>query len=752
MKKTFLTACIGLVFSTQTQAQTLYDATTIQVIQLTFSQPNWDYQLDTAKSGSQGYTLAAACVINGFYHDSVGVKYKGTNTYNAANLKNPLHIALDYVQNNQAYQGYTDIKLGNCSGDPSMLREVLGYEVLRNYMDAPLSNYAKVYINGNYVGLYSSTESIGKSFYGDHFYSNDNTAVQCSPIATTGASDLKYIDNNTASYSANYQLSNGSLQDLIRLCDTLNNQPVFLDKVLDIDRAIWMLAFNNALANLDSYTGATRQNYYLYKDDNNRFCPIIANLNTSIGGFTNLGMGNILDTNGLKNLHVFANGTSANHPLLQQIMNNPSYKKRYIAHLKTIVTELFQSGTYITRANQLRNLIDNDVYSDANKFFTNTQFDNSLNTNITGASPIIGLSNLINGRVSYLNTTPEFNYTAPTIATIQVSNPTATIFTAVSITAQVTNATVVELAYRYASPGIFVKTPMYDDGMHGDGGAGDGVYGANLSLNSAKVQYYIYAENANAGIFSPARAEHEFYTILPTVIAPTAGQLVINEFMTKNNAINTDPNGQYEDWIEVYNNSASALSLDNVYLSDNSTNPTKWQFPKYATIPANGYVIVWCDSDKGQSGYHASFKLKSSGDTLLLSTASSTLESNIYSTQTSNLSRARCPNGTGNFSNAQVPSPVAFNMCGMLGIDNLNNPSNNIQAYPNPTASILNLVTTYPTVQIDIIDITGRIVISNKLAASTNFSIDMQNLSSGLYTFLLKQENGNTNTLKIAKQ
>jgi spore coat protein CotH len=38
---------------------------------------------------------------------------------------------------------------------------------------------------------------------------------------------------------------------------------------------LWMLAFNNVFVNLDSYTGGFSQNYYLYKDENRRFNPVV---------------------------------------------------------------------------------------------------------------------------------------------------------------------------------------------------------------------------------------------------------------------------------------------------------------------------------------------------------------------------------------------------------------------------------------------------------------------------------------------
>jgi hypothetical protein len=80
----------------------------------------------------------------------------------------------------------------------------------------------------------------------------------------------------------------------------------------------------------------------------------------------------------------------------------------------------------------------------------------------------------------------------------------------------------VKLGYRNSPAEIFTKTQMFDDGNHGDGSANDGTFGVQISLNASDMQYYVYAENTDAARFSPARAEHEFYTISVT------GDLVIN--------------------------------------------------------------------------------------------------------------------------------------------------------------------------------------------------------------------------------
>lgn len=100
MKKALLLISGILFFQTvQVSAQTLYDLNVIQKIDIMFSQSNWDYILDTAKQGSDSYTLAQWVKINGVQFDSVGVKYKGNSSYNPNNAKNPFHIELNHFKN-----------------------------------------------------------------------------------------------------------------------------------------------------------------------------------------------------------------------------------------------------------------------------------------------------------------------------------------------------------------------------------------------------------------------------------------------------------------------------------------------------------------------------------------------------------------------------------------------------------------------------------------------------------------------------
>jgi spore coat protein CotH len=500
---------------------TFYDLGKVQKIEMFISQVNWDYQLDTLKAGSDGYLMIDSAFINGVPFYKPGVKYKGNSSYDPNIVKNPFHISLDKFVNND-YEGVTDIKLSNGYADPSLIREVLSYNILSNYMVCPRSNFAKVYINGNFIGLYSNDEDISKSYCAEKFYSKkSNTFIKANPIvvpSTNTKSNLKYINTDSTSYFNFYEMkSNKGWNDLVQLCDTVTNNTFNIGKHIDMDRIIWMLAFNSVLVNLDSYSGAFCQNYYLFKDNNGVFNPIVWDLNMSFGGFAFVGVSNSslgsLSIANMKNLTPTIHANDVHWPLINVVMNNSSYRKKYFAHMRTILNENFTNGAYLSLANQLQSLISADVLADVNKFYSDAQFQNGLteDVNIVNYS-VPGIQNLMAARTTYLQSFSEVAATAPLLSS---TTQTALVLpdSTVTISSAINNASIVYLNYRAHISKKFTKVQMHDDGTNGDPIANDGVYTASIKANPGSTQYYIYAENSDAGIFEPARAEHEFYTV-----------------------------------------------------------------------------------------------------------------------------------------------------------------------------------------------------------------------------------------------
>ena len=144
-------------------------------------------------------------------------------------------------------------------------------------------------------------------------------------------------------------------------------------------------------------------------------------------------------------------------------------------------------------------------------------------------------------------------------------------------------------------------------------------------------------------------------TSLATSVNPQ--DVVINEFMASNGNGSPwpDQDGDFDDWIELYNNTSSPISLENYFLSNTDTFLHKWELPADAVIPANGYLIIWADKDPHQIGLHAKFSLPKSGGSIYLSYLDDTLIDSIsFGAQETSQSLSRIPNGTGDFVIAQV--------------------------------------------------------------------------------------------------
>lgn len=128
--------------------------------------------------------------------------------------------------------------------------------------------------------------------------------------------------------------------------------------------------------------------------------------------------------------------------------------------------------------------------------------------------------------------------------------------------------------------------------------------------------------------------------------------VVINELMADNDNTIADPQGDYDDWLELYNRTDNPISISGMYLSDDEEEPTKWQFPDNIEIPANGYLIVWLDEDLDDTpGLHADIKLSKGGEMALLvdTDGSTVLDHVVFGEQETDVSYGRLPNGTGEF-------------------------------------------------------------------------------------------------------
>ncbi|MFN8457499.1 MAG: lamin tail domain-containing protein [Anaerolineae bacterium] len=136
-----------------------------------------------------------------------------------------------------------------------------------------------------------------------------------------------------------------------------------------------------------------------------------------------------------------------------------------------------------------------------------------------------------------------------------------------------------------------------------------------------------------------------------------SGDLLINEFMADNKTGLVDADGDYSDWIELYNRGSQAINLSGWFLSDDPQQPQKWAFPN-VSLGGGQYLIVFASGKDRQSEQlgaelHTNFKLTQAGEFLGLYNV---LENRLMDSLT-----PRYPQQYPDVSYGRVGDPPAFN-------------------------------------------------------------------------------------------
>ena len=147
-----------------------------------------------------------------------------------------------------------------------------------------------------------------------------------------------------------------------------------------------------------------------------------------------------------------------------------------------------------------------------------------------------------------------------------------------------------------------------------------------------------------------------------------SAQVVINELSAANfiGGGSIDNYSSFEDWIELYNPSGNAVSLDGHFLSDNETNLTKWPFPAGVSVPANGYLVIYASGrNEATNGFlHTNFKItQAKQEGAVLSDANGNIVDSylIQIPNQRNHSRGRVTDGANTWGIFTTPTPGAAN-------------------------------------------------------------------------------------------
>ena len=581
-------ALLLLATSPKTLAQDLYDTSVLRTININFQDANW---LTLLRSNYASETnILATVVVDGVSYPNVGVRIRGNTSYQSlppGSDKFSLKLEMDFVDADQELLGYDTLNLNNGFRDPTFMREVVYNNYVAQFVPNPRANHVMVNLNGQNWGVYNNVQQTDKRMLRDYFTNADGLRIRCAN--NPNGPGLSYNGPNASGYTAYEIQQTGGVADpigaLIAVTNALSNEPLAswqnIDNVFAIDPSIWSVVLENLITDDDSYI--------------NKGCDFMT-YRDPLDGRMHLWQRDANETFTQTSWSVTRNFTATNKPVLSRVLAVAELRQRYMAHYRTVKRDM--NWAYFEPIfTAQRNLIDAAVQADPKKLYSYEMFQSNFNNNVQLPLPglaggaLIGLQQFVTQREAFLNTNAELVAAGPTISSVQSSSQLAAPADPVWVTADVAAAgspiAKVELFYRPDPAVVYQRVLMRDDGLSGDGAAGDGVFGVLLpitAISGQHVAWYVAATAANANLsmsFLPEGSERDPNYI--DYFLGSADGLRITEWMY------TGVSGEF---VEFTNTSTQAIDMTGWSMDDDHAIAGAFNLSAFGVVQPGESVVV----------------------------------------------------------------------------------------------------------------------------------------------------------------
>lgn len=677
--------------------------------------------------------------------DNVGFRLRGnTSRYSQ---KKSFKVSFNTFEAGRKFYGLEKMNLNGEHNDPSIIRARLCWDWLRAVnVPAPRSTHARVYINDNYYGLYIIVEHIDEEFVKSRFDNNDGNLYKCLYPA-----DLAYLGSNPDLYKLEagsrrvYELTQNEelddYSDLANFINVLNNTALAnleceLDKVFNLNDYLKIMAMDVITGNWDGYI-YNKNNFYLYHNtETGRFEYIPYDLDNTLGI-------DWLDRNwGTRNIYDWEQHAPEARPLYTRLLDVPEIRDRYSFYMNEILIMLENEDSLFASIDEIRSLISSSVVGDPyyplDYGYTFADFLNSYNTAL-GGHVDYGLKPYIQTRKTMALQQISLNDIPPVMNYISSSKaiPGEQYWVRAGIEDENLSPTV-KLVYEVNS-GPVQYAEMRDNGSDHDHEPGDGIYGCEVGPfqlgESLSWQISATDQNNHASLLPCTPAIISFHL-------SNDPQLFINELMADNDSTIADEYGEYDNWVEIFNGDDTAVWLGDKYLSDNLSNPDKWQLPDLTMQPGT-FIIIWADGQPEQGPFHTDYKLNDEGEQLGIFDNETTgfylIDSVSWGIQGIDISFGRQADGELPWIFFTEPTPGSSNELNYL--PDIAGQDNQVSFYPNPvTSGIIYFKAPFSGILADAVGKTIRI-------GENAMMMDTGGISPGIY--ILKDIQGRTSKVIV---
>jgi len=658
---------------------------------------------------------------------------------------------------------FYDVDKMNLNGehnDPSIIRSKLCWDIYQNIgMTSSRAAYTEVYINDAYYGLYMNIEHLDDEFLAKNFRDDSGNLWKCNYLARLNYlgddPDLyKFMNNGQRVYELKRNEELDDYSQLARLIDVLSNTPAnaimdSLETMLDVTGVLKYFAINVLTGSWDDYWYG-KNNYYIYHEPSqDKFYIFPYDYDNTFG----VDWMNIDWTE--RDIYVFKH-PDADRPLADVFMENDQYHNLYTHFLEFYADNLYDLPLWESRIDSLKDMITASAEADSFRTydygFTMDDFHNSYSaTGYYNQHVKKGIKQFIIERIENLEQQLYYVDADPVLYALDWQDTPVMPDEPVNVQISVfSNCGLDQVALEFypeddETPQIYQMEfdPVNNTTIIEET---DRWTGSIPPLGDLQYGWFQIRATDLVGAEQVFPRSHRIQIQRSNA---STGEIFINEFLASNSATNPDEAGEYDDWLELYNSTAEDYDLSGHYLTDHPDNPLKWQFPDEIIIPAQGWLLIWCDEDQEQGDLHTNFKLSADGEDIVLthSDGNTTLDAINFSEQSSDISYGRIPDGSELWGFMQ-PTPGDAN-------DDVSNDLEEIPSslalanYPNPFNPITSITFNLAEpayINLDIYNPKGQkvITLTNSLLESGTHQViwdgkDEQNksVSSGIYFYKL---------------
>lgn len=410
----------------------LFDNSSIARVDVSIDPDSLGVILTEGNEGSDYEYMATFTFTRGNFTqtiDSVGFRLRGnTSRYSG---KKSFKVSLNTFIPGQKFQGVEKINLNGEHNDPSVTRALTCWTVFREaQVPGSRANHVRLYINGEYKGLYLNVEHVDEEFIDLRFGNNNGNLYKC-----LWPADLVYLGDDPSQYKYEndgrraYELKTNEIQDdysdLARFIDVLNNtDPTNFDhelnRVFNINGYLKNLAVEELTGHWDAYS-FNKNNYYLYYNEGTRKFEYIP-----YDPDNTLGINFIGDINwATRDLYDWSNQDEP-RPLTDRILMNQTYRDRFSWYVHQLLSTNFNNENLDPFLDSVKNQVldaaEEDPYMVLDWGFSFDDFIEAFEQ-ARGGHVTAGLKPYIADRTSTAIDQLELNPIDPIITLLYVNQP-----------------------------------------------------------------------------------------------------------------------------------------------------------------------------------------------------------------------------------------------------------------------------------------------------------------------------------------